>query len=542
MQVSVSSPETKTGGLAYKWIVAIVIIFGLFMTILDTTIVNTAIPKFQSTFNASLTDVQWILTGYTLAQGVATPLTAYLASRIGNKRLYIVSLVGFTIGSALCGFSWSLSSLILFRILQAAFGAFIAPLAITLLYTEFPPNERGAAMGALGIPILLAPALGPTLGGYLVTYSGWELIFFINVPIGIIGVIMGMIFLRESVPHRVKFDFAGFIFAASGLALTLYGLSSAASDGWGSATVVGCIGVGLVLLAIFIALTLIKAKTGAAVLLDLRVFGDANFTMSIIASALVTFALYGGLFVIPIYLQSLRGLSAYQSGLDLLPQALFSMLAVVIGGRLVDKIGVRAVVIPGLILLAIALYMLTSLNLYEPVSTVQFALCLRGFAVGLSLQPLSVSMLANIKPRMLSQASAVNTTVRFVISSLAVSIISTYTTSQSKLHFANLAMLATPDSSMGHLITIMQRAFVASGYSAQNALATAATYVSGMLQAQAYVQAMGDTFWVTLALTIIAIVATACIGGFKKKNVQDQVTVELSDEEKKAIEEAKIAV
>ncbi len=164
--------QSKGGGIPYKWVVAFVVIFGLFMTILDTTIVNIAIPRLQNVFGADLTSVQWVLTAYTLVQGVATPLTGFLAQRLGQKRLYLLALVSFTIGSALCGLSINLPMLIFFRIIQGATGAFMSPLAITLLYSEFPPEERGTALGALGIPILLAPAIGPTLGGYIVTYLG----------------------------------------------------------------------------------------------------------------------------------------------------------------------------------------------------------------------------------------------------------------------------------------------------------------------------------------------------------------------------------
>ncbi len=168
MQSSVNKTKSSTG-LPYKWIVAFTVVFGIFMSILDSTIVNIAIPHLQDAFGVSLNAVQWVLTAYTLAQGVATPLTAYLAARLGTKRLYLLALIAFTLSSALCGLAWNLPALIFFRILQAAGGAFLAPISITLLYSEFPPEERGMAMGALGVPILVAPALGPTLGGPVLT-------------------------------------------------------------------------------------------------------------------------------------------------------------------------------------------------------------------------------------------------------------------------------------------------------------------------------------------------------------------------------------
>ncbi len=396
MQPSESVPQQE-GSLPYKWIVAGVVIFGLFMTILDGTIVNIAIPRLQNTFGANLTSVQWVLTGYTLVQGVATPLTAFLSQRLGQKRLYLLALTGFTVGSALCGLSLNLPMLIIFRVVQGATGAFLAPLSITLLYSEFPLEERGLALGALGIPILLAPAIGPTLGGYIITFMGWQLIFYINVPIGIIGITMASIFLRQSqAERRAHFDIPGFIFSALGLASLLYGISDASTDGWHSTKVLGCLIAGLLLLVIFVILELNIAANEGQPLLDIRVFTSRPFTTSTIASILVTFALYGGLFILPIYLQDLRGLSPFQAGLLLLPQAFASMIASVISGRLVDKIGVRAVIIPGLAILAIALWLFSSLGADTPYGTIQIWLIIRSFALGFCFQPLNVLALSEI--------------------------------------------------------------------------------------------------------------------------------------------------
>src|SRR5881227_3866370 len=230
MQVNVQAVQ-RPARLEYKWVVALIVIFGVFMSILDQTIVNIAIPRLQTAFGADIHSVQWVLTAYILAQGVATPAAAFFSERLGIKRFYIISLVAFTAGSALCGLAWSLPILITFRILQGLGGAALFPLSITLLFREFPPQERGTAMGFFGIPALLAPALGPTLGGYLVTFAGWQLIFYINVPIGIVAFILATIFLHESRPQSgTTFDFFGFIFVAIGLGLVLYALSSASTD------------------------------------------------------------------------------------------------------------------------------------------------------------------------------------------------------------------------------------------------------------------------------------------------------------------------
>ena len=538
MQPSVSAAQPRPG-LSYKWIVAGVVIFGLFMTILDGTIVTIAIPRLQNVFGVNLTSVQWVLTAYTLVQGVATPLTAFLSQRLGQKRLYLIALAGFTIGSVLCGLSVSLPMLIFFRVVQGAMGAFMSPLAITLLWTEFPPNERGTAMGALGVPILLAPAFGPTLGGYIVTYLGWQLIFFINLPIGILGIILGIIFLREGqAERRARFDLPGFLFASIGLASLLYGMSDASTAGWGSTKVLSFLVIGVLSLAVFVVVELNIANRGGQPLLDLRVFANAPFTTSNITSMLVTFALYGGLFLIPVYLQNLRGLSAYQAGLLLLPQAFASMVAAVVGGRLVDRFGVRAVVIPGLIILGGALWLLSSLSLNTPYGTLQFWLIGRSLALGFCFQPLAVSALSEIRPRQLPQATSVNTTVRFVISSFAVAVMATLVQTQTAIHYAHLAEQVTPSSPLGQLLPGLQALFMQRGASASAALSAAIQVISGLVQRQASILAFQDAFHISVALTAVAIIA-ACFIRYRRP--QPTITTE-REEAVKAKEEAALVV
>jgi DHA2 family multidrug resistance protein len=546
MQVSASSPR-EMGGLSYKWIVLIVMIFGLFMSILDSTIVNIAVPRLQTAFGADLNTVQWVLTGYTLAQGVATPLTGFLSDRIGIKRFYLISLVSFTIGSALCGIAWSLPTLIVFRILQGAGGAFLFPLSMTLMYREFPPHERGLAMGVLGIPILLAPALGPTVGGYIVTYAGWQLIFYINLPVGIVGLIMGLVFLREGETHAgLRLDLPGFVFSAAGLAALLYGLSDASTDGWGSGKVLGFIIVGVLLLIVFVFVELGVARRGEQPLLDMSVFANGPFSTSSFASILVTFALYGGLFLVPIYLQDLRGLSAYQAGLILLPQAFASMVAVVIGGRLVDRFGVRAVVIPGLALLVFVLWRLSFITLTMSYSSFQVLLILRGFALGLCMQPLSVSALSEIRSNDLARASAVSTTLRFIASSLGIAVLATLVQTQTKVHYAHLAERVTASSPLGQLVPMIQALFMSHGASSGAAHGAALSVIYGMLQQQASLLAMQDGYLITAALGVLALVASFFVRSRKQvapaPEQQATMTQEEREEAERAREEAALAV
>ena len=507
MQVNTQAAR-RSGGLDYKWILAMVVILGVFMSILDQTIVNIAIPRLQTAFGADIHSVQWVLTAYILAQGVATPTAAYFADTLGIKRFYIISLGAFTLGSAMCGLAWSLPVLITFRVLQGLGGAALFPLSITLLFREFPPQERGTAMGLFGVPALLAPALGPTLGGYLVTFVGWQAIFFINVPIGIIAIILSVLLIREYRPEgQTRFDPVGFIFVSLGLIALLYALSSASTDGWGSTTVVGFLSVGLLSLALFVATELIIANRGGQPLLDLRLFANGPFRASMIASFFVIFSLFGGLFLFPLYLQNIRGLSAFQSGLILLPQALASMVSVIIGGRLVDRIGVRAVMIPGLLILAFATWQLTYISLYSPYGWLQLMFILRGVALGLTVQPLTVAMLSEISPRQLAQASSLSTVNRAVSSSFGIAVLATLVQTQTQLHFGHLAEQVTASSPLGQLVTRIQALLVARGADTASAYNAALLLIARFVQREAFVLAMQDALRLTIFVTGLAIIA-----------------------------------
>jgi EmrB/QacA subfamily drug resistance transporter len=507
MQASVNTTNT-TRNVSYKWIVAFTVVFGIFMSILDSTVANIAIPRLQTAFGASLADVQWVLSGYTLALGVTTPLTGYLAERLGTKRLYVTSLVIFTVCSALCGLAWSLPMLIFFRILQAMGGAFLFPISITLIYSEFPPHERGMAMGVLGVPILFAPALGPTLGGYLITYASWQLIFYINVPIGIVGIILAVLFLRE-LPHtgNPRFDGWGFLLSAIGLGSILYGFSNVSQDGWGSASVLGFLIGGSIVLCFFVILELSIIKQEGQPLLDLSFFSDSSFTPNLIANMFVTFILYGGLLLLPLYLQILRGLSPYEAGLFLLPQALCSMVVVVVGGRLVDKIGTKPVVLPGLIFMILPLWGLLNVTPSTSYGWFQILLILRGGEIGLVAQPLMRAALVNVPPRRLSQASSLMTVVRFIAGSLVTAILGSLVQGQTHAHYAHLAEQVTPGTSKGQFLLGIQAQLQARGMDALHASHLAIMEVAELVQRQAYSLALQDGYRFTFFMLIPAILA-----------------------------------
>ncbi len=444
MQFSTSS---QGGRVPYKWVVLMVVIFGSFMSILDQTVINNALPRLLSAFAVDLGSLQWVITAYTLTQGVVVPTTAFFSNRLGTKRFYIIALVLFTLGSALCGLAWNLPALIVFRVIQAIGGATLFPLAITLLFHEFPPHERGLATGILSVSALMAPAVGPTLGGYLVTYADWRLIFYINVPVGAVGVILALLLLRERPSEgRTHFDLPGFVLAATGLAAVLYALSNASISGWNSLAVLVTLIGGLCLLALFVVVELRTTNRGKQPLVELRLFANGPFLSSNIANALISFGFFGSLILLPIYLQNLRGLSAFESGLFTLPLAFAAVLTAIAGGRVVDRFGPRVVLFPGLVLMGLSTWQLAEVQLSTPYPWLLLVFALRGLGLGCLIQPLTVSALSKVPPRQYAQASSLNTVIRFVFTSLGIAVLATLVQSRAATHISTLAESLKPMS------------------------------------------------------------------------------------------------
>jgi EmrB/QacA subfamily drug resistance transporter len=510
--------------IPYKWIVAIVMIFGMFMTILDTTVINVATPRLESAFGAGLQDVDWVATGYTLAEGVGTPLTPFLMSWLGTKRIFLIALTVFTVSSALCGIAWSLPVLIFFRILQGVGGSCLMPVSIATIFIVFPPEERGTAMGALGVPLLLAPALGPVVGGYLVTYVSWQSMFYINLPIGVIAFIMGMVLLHDSdIQHGLYFDFPGFIAAAVGLAAILYAFSTASDHGWSSSTVQTFLIIGIAALLIFILVELLTAHNGKEALMDLSCFANMSFSGGTICTVTVVFALFAGMYLLPVFLQQLRGQTAYESGLIQMPFALAAMVSSFLGGILVDRLGTKPVVIPGLVILGISLWGFSTVTLYTPFNNLQLWLILRGLSMGMTMQPIRLAALAGLKMQQVAQGSTISSVVRSVTSSLAIALATTVTTTQTAVHYVRLAEQVTIGSPAGALLHQIAGYFQTKGMTQANAMKAAIDVIYNQLQEHATVLAMRDVYLLSVlasGLTILVVMVFVKGTPSKKKQIQ----------------------
>jgi len=516
MQEQFSMAEQYSDRLS-KWLALFVVIIGTFMAILDSSIVNIAIPKMMAVFGVSLDEVKWILTAYTLAMGAIIPLTGFLGDTFGNKKLYMFALGMFTIGSLLCGFAWSNSTMILFRVIQALGGGMIMPVGMSIIFQIFPKEERGLALGFWGIASMAAPAIGPTLGGFIIEQMDWRLIFNVNVPIGIFGVILAGILLKGTPRKPFKgFDYTGFFSSAIGIISILYVLGEGYNIDWQDIKNPLLVAIGCFSLLIFVVNELYHPNP----LLELRVFKIYNFTLSQIISCVTTLALTGGIYVLPLFLQNIRGFTAMQTGLTLFWSAIASGIMMPISGALFDKFGAKIVTIPGLLLVAYTSYKLSFLDMNISQQTIVWLTFLRGLGLGMCMMPINVSGMNAVPHHLVSKASALSTTIRQIMMSISVTIITTLMQGRLNLNYARLSeQITTFNQPATDAIKQIQAMFMQNGLTQGEAQSAAFSTLSGIIQRQAYIDAMNYAIAITTTTIVFAVILVLMIREDKKEKL-----------------------
>ena len=334
------------------WIVAAVVVVGVIMSILDTTIVNVALETLSRELNAPLNTIQWVSTGYLLALATVIPLTGWMTERFGSKRIWMISVALFGIGSALCGLAWSAESLIFFRVLQGFGGGMIMPVGMALLAQTAGAHRVGRVMSVVGVPMLLGPILGPVIGGLIVDSASWRWIFYVNVPIAAAALVLAARLLKADAGRADagRLDWIGLALLSPGLAGVVFGLSESESHGGFSDPLVwGPIVVGVVLVALFVR----HAWRAERPLIDVRLFRDRVFAAASATTFLIGGALFGAMIILPLYYQVARGESALTAGLLMAPQGLGAAAAMPIAGKLTDRLGGGRVAVAGLLILTI---------------------------------------------------------------------------------------------------------------------------------------------------------------------------------------------
>ena len=396
--------------MSQKVAVGVVFVSAMFMNIMDITIVNVALPTIGRDFGIPPTAVDGVVIAYLVSLAVFIPASGWLGDRFGGKRVLIAAITVFTVGSVLCGLAQDMTQLVVFRVVQGAGGGMMAPVGMAMLYRVFPPSERVRAASILTVPTTMAPALGPVLGGFLVTSLTWRWVFFVNLPLGIAAVIFGALFLeRTGTIDAGRFDLPGFVLGGAGLGLLMYGVSEGPLQSWSSPAVVATCVTGVVLLAVFVVMELRTEQPMVDLrLLAGRLFRSTNFVMFLVAAAFL-----GTLYLIPLYFQDARGLSALQSGLSTFPEAFGVMIGAQLASRLIyPRVGPRRHITGGLLGLALSLLVLTQISVSTNLWLIRTDMFVLGLAMAQVMVPNQAASFAMISPASMGRASTFFNTMR----------------------------------------------------------------------------------------------------------------------------------
>ena len=504
ISLTVPRPHERLLHLDYMWQALIVVIIGSFMAMLDSTVVNIALPRIITVFQAPVTAAQFVSTGYMIALAIIMPATGYLSDTFGTKRIYLISMFLFTAGSLLCGLSWSIESLVFFRILQGLGGGMLMPLGMTVIFKTVPLEKRGLVTGVFGLPMLFAPIIGPTVGGYIVEYINWRFIFTLNLPIGAIGLFLGLLLLRETeLLPDLHFDLAGFILAGAGFSALFYGLSQGPTYGWGTWWIVALLAGGGLLLLAWVAVEL----TTAHPLLELRVFSNHIYALATGVNFVITIGLFGSMLLLPLFLQNFRGLGAMETGLLMFPQALASGIMLPVAGQLFDRIGARPLIVTGLLLLAYSTWQLNGLDLKTSDSAIRTILIMRGLSMGLIMMPAMTVAMNQLPPHLIARGSSLTNVLRQMFGAFGTAIFVTLLQTRQTYHQAILSQTVTPDlPGVRAVLGGIQMYLVQHGLPAVQAKAAGVMLLYQQVVMRASVMSFEDCFVIAAAVCLIGIV------------------------------------
>jgi MFS transporter, DHA2 family, multidrug resistance protein len=503
----------------YKWLVMAAVMIATFMAVLDATIVNVALSKLMSTFGVSVDRVEWVLTAYLLIFGVMLPSSGWFADHFGHKRLFLISLLLFTVGSFLCSLAWSLSALIFFRLIQGAGAGILMPVGMAIITREFPPEKRGIALGFWSISASASVSLGPTLGGYLIDRFSWHTIFDINVPVGIIAIIATIIIVREHKSEDVRtFDLLGFISLAAFLTALLLALSNGNSawntGGWTSPYILTCFAVALVGLVIFLT-TEMSVKHP---LIEIGLFKNFDFALSNSAMFLFGLGMFGSTFLLPIYLQNSLGYTPLQAGMVFLPVGILQGLSAPFAGYFADRYNAKVPAVIGLVLMAITFFQYSTLSYLTESSAIMLPLYLRGFAMGLIFSPITTMAIMEIPNSKIAQASGLINVIRQVGGSFGVATFGTLLTRRTIFHAAVYGeQLNSGSDTFKQTIAHLQHyAINASGGTIGQSAAKAQALIYSFVEKQAFIQGIDDVFYVAGITILISIIPVAVLRVHKR--------------------------
>lgn len=506
---SQSTPVATTGDQEWSpsfnpWLIAVSVMLATFMEVLDTSVANVALPHIAGNLSASTSQATWVLTSYLVSNAVVLPATGWLSSFFGRKRLLLVCIGIFTFSSFLCGAATSLEMLIFARILQGIGGGVLQPIAQAVMLESFPPARRGVAMAVYGMGIIVAPIIGPTLGGWITDTYSWRWTFYINLPVGIIAVLMSRMFLEDP-PYiknapRVNIDYIGFGLLTLWISTLQIILDKGQEEDWFASSWIVSLTVFCVVS--FIAFVIHELRTPDPIV-NLRVLLNRNFAVGTALIGVLGLVLYGTTSLIPLYLQNLMGYSAVESGMAVSPRGLGAMLAMMIVARVIGKLDGRKLVLFGFTLLGIASYWLSYINLGISQRNLLLPVIISGIAMGFIFVPLSTIATGTLRQDQIGNATGIYSLMRNIGGGIGISIVTTLLARGSQIHQAVLVSHLTPyDATYQNYLTAVQQTFARIGNPA-TALQQAYGVIGGVLAKQATLLSFVDAFrWLAILCLI----------------------------------------
>lgn len=494
-----------------------VIMLGMFISVLNQTLLNVAIPHLITEFNVTATDAEWLLTGYMLVNGILIPLSAFLIERFGIRNLFIAAMIFFTGGSFVCGLAPTFSILLIGRILQAVGAGILMPLSMTIILSIFPPENRGKGMGIFGLGIMFAPAIGPTLSGWVLEHYSWRLLFDGIAPLGLLILIISFFLLKDlgGTNKNHKLDYAGTILSTIGFGAALYGLSEAGSKGWDDTIVVTTLVVGIVCIILFVFQQLKSSRP----MLDFRILKYPVFTLSNVINMITTIGMFGGMFLVPIYLQNLRGFTPLESGLLMLPGAILMGILSPVSGILFDKVGPRPLAVVGMLITLVTTYEFTNLTLATSYTFIVVLYMVRMVGMGLLMMPIQTAGMNELPQEKNAHGTALSNTARQIAGSIGISFITTIFTDRTTFHmglFRSSADTMNPQfqqSLMDQAIHLSQQL----GISIEQAQSTIASSLYGQIGLQSSIAGIQDAFYWTTGITVVAFILSFFLTDVRKK-------------------------
>ncbi len=510
-----------------KWIVTLTVMVGTIMAALDGSIVNVALPYMRGTLGASVEEIAWVATGYILSTVIIMPIVGMISARYGRKNLLLFSVIAFTLSSMLCGMAWNLTSMVVFRILQGVGGGVLIPVSQAILRETFPPHEQGMAMGVYGFGVVLGPAFGPTLGGWLTDHYSWPWIFFINVPVGIINMLMVIRYIKDPpylVREKGRIDMLGLGFMTLGLGAFQIMLERGEREAWFESDLITTL---LIVSVAAMALFIWRELSCDRPAVDLRILKDVNFASGSLIGGLLGVGLYSSLFLLPMFLQQLLGYPALDSGIALMPRSLAMAIAMPLGGRLYNSAGPRVLIGTGLMVAAVSFYQLSRLSLdigYMDILIPQF---LQGLGFGLIFVALSTAALSTIAKKNMTSAAGLYNVVRQVFASIGIALAASQLTKATTGYHAMLAEKVTQSGTAATgWMQAVTGAMQGQGADPSTARQMALTLLDGELSSQAAMMAYNHIYLLITGLFIISFPFIFLLKTGKKQAGAAEVVVE----------------